>query len=157
MRALSLVGFVAGSVCWAGCSLFMHSIEKPKADVRDVSVSAAGLAGVRGELHLDVTNPNGFGVPLSGIDWQLAVGGAQAVTGAVELQQTIPAHGVAPVTTSLTISPANASAIASALAVGARDYRLTATLHFATTVGQIDVDVEHAGTLAGGGLPFGLR
>jgi hypothetical protein len=37
----------------------------------------------------------GVGVPLSGIDWQLSIGGVRAVAGRVELSQTIPAHGVA--------------------------------------------------------------
>lgn len=138
-------------VSLSACSLFMHSIEKPTARVRDVSVASAGFTGVTGELQLDVSNPNGFGVPLSGIDWQLSIGGARAVTGRVELQQTIPAKGIAPVTTSLTIDARDAVAVASSLAGGARDYRLTAHLHFSTQVGPIDVELEHTGTLDGAG------
>jgi LEA14-like dessication related protein len=131
--------------------MFLRSIEKPKASVRDVSVSAAGLGGVSGELRLDVTNPNGFGVPLSGIDWELSIGGARAVTGTVQLSQTIPARGVAPVATSLTVSTRDAIAVGSALAGGARGYAMKARLHFSTPVGAVDVDVEHTGTLVGGG------
>ena len=133
-----------------GCSLFMHSIEKPKADVRTVSVSQAGFSGVTGELNLDVMNPNSFGVPLSGIEWQLSVGGARAVTGSVQLSQTIPAKGVAPVKTSLTISAVDAAVVASRLASGSRDYRIHAKLHFSTQVGEIAVDIDHAGQLGGG-------
>src|SRR5690606_32984083 len=66
-RRMRFVALVALCLV-AGCSLFMRSIEKPKADVRAVSVSSAGFTGLTGELALDVTNPNGFGVPLSGID-----------------------------------------------------------------------------------------
>jgi LEA14-like dessication related protein len=134
----------------AGCSFFMRSIEKPKATVRDVSVSAAGFRGVSGELALDVMNPNGFGVPLSGIDWQLAIGGQRAVTGTVQLNQTIPARGVAPVTTSLAIAASDALNVAAVLASGARDYQVNVRLHFSTTVGPIDVEVAHAGRLGGG-------
>ena len=134
----------------------MHSIEKPTAEVRDVTVSSAGFSGVTGELRLDVMNPNGFGVPLSGIDWQLSIGGARAVTGRVELQQTIPAKGVAPVTTSLTIDARDAIAVASSLAGGARNYQITARLHFSTQVGQLDVDLSHSGTLGGGSSPIGF-
>ena len=43
----------------------MHSIERPTAQVRDASLTAAGLGGVSGKLELDVTNPNTFDVPLS--------------------------------------------------------------------------------------------
>jgi len=142
-----------------GCSIFMRSIERPQAEVRNVSVASAGFTGVTGELQLDVTNPNNFGVPLSGIDWQLSVGGARAVTGRVELSQTIPARGVAPITTSMTIDARDAIGVASALARGVRDYQLSARLHFSTAVGQLDVDVQHRGTLGGGasGGLFGAR
>ncbi|HEX2686715.1 MAG TPA: LEA type 2 family protein [Kofleriaceae bacterium] len=138
------------------CSLFLHSIERPQAKVRDVSVSSAGLTGVTGQLVLDVSNPNNVGVPLSGIDWQLSVGGVRAVTGRVELSQTIPARGVVPITTSLAIDARDAIVVGSALASGVRDYQLVAHLHFSTVVGQLDVEVQHGGTLGGGGL-WGLR
>ncbi len=133
----------------------MHSIEKPSAEVRDVSVSSAGFSGVTGELRLDVSNPNGFGVPLAGIDWQLSVGGARAVTGTVQLTQTIPAKGVAPVTTSLTINATDAAVVAGRLASGAHDYKIHATLHFSTNVGSIAVDIDHSGQLGGGGNALG--
>jgi LEA14-like dessication related protein len=136
-------------VMLSGCSMFMHSIETPKATVRDVSVSSAGFAGVTGDLKLDVMNPNSFGVPLSGIDWKLSIGGARAVTGATRLSQEIPAKGVAPVDTSLSISAGDALAVAPLLAGGARDYTITAVLHFSTAVGPIDVDLSHSGTLGG--------
>ncbi|MBV8757864.1 MAG: LEA type 2 family protein [Deltaproteobacteria bacterium] len=125
----------------------MHSIERPSAQVRDASVTAAGLGGVSGSLRLDVTNPNTFGVPLSGIDWQLAIGGSRAATGNVELQQTIPARGVAPVNTSLAISTMDAVNVVQAVAGGAREYQLDATLHFSTNVGQLDVSVHYTGHL----------
>lgn len=125
----------------------MHSMERPSAQVRDASVTAAGLGGVSGSLRLDVTNPNAFGVPLSGIDWQLAIGGNRAATGNVELQQTIPARGVAPVNTSLSISTSDAIGVVQAIAGGAREYQLDATLHFSTNVGQLDVSVHYTGEL----------
>ncbi len=147
MRSLFMV--VMLSVV-SSCSLFMHSMERPKADVRDVTLSSAGFSGVSGTLQLDVSNPNNFGVPLSGIDWQLSIGGSRAVTGKVELAQTIPARGVAPIATSLTINARDAMAVASSLASGVRTYQLTAKLHFSTAIGQLDVDVQHTGTLGGG-------
>ncbi len=141
----------------SACSIFTRSIERPTAEVRDVSVSAAGWSGVAGQLRLDVTNPNGFGVPLAGIDWELAVGGARAVTGTIELSQTIPARGVAPVTTSLTIDARDAVAVAGELARGARSYRISAKLRFTTPVGPLDVTVQHSGELADAGALLGSR
>ena len=144
---MRLLVAATAALALSACSLFMHSIEKPKAEVRDVTVSSAGFSGVTGQLRLDVMNPNGFGVPLSGIDWQLSIGRTRAVTGKVELQQTIPAKGVAPVTTSLTIDARDAITVAGSLASGARDYQITARLHFSTTIGQVDVDIQHSGRL----------
>jgi LEA14-like dessication related protein len=146
---MRLVACVA-AVTLAGCSLFMHSIERPTAQVRDASLTAAGLGGVSGQLKLDVTNPNTFNVPLSGIDWQIAIGDARAATGRVDLQQEIPARGVAPVVTSLSIATGDAINVARAIAGGAREYQLDATLHFSTNVGQLDVSVHYTGAIAGG-------
>lgn len=130
----------------------VHAVDRETAaEVRTVAVTSAGFSGVTGELRLDVTNPNSFGVPLSAIDWQLSVGGARAVTGTVQLAHTIPAKGVAPVTTSLTISAADAAVVAAQLARGARDYRIHARLRFSTQIGAVDVELDHAGQLAGGG------
>jgi LEA14-like dessication related protein len=149
---------LAGLLLFAtACSIFTRSIERPTADVRDVSVASAGWTGLSGELRLDVTNPNGFGVPLAGIDWELAVGGARAVTGSVELSQTIPARGVAPVTTSLTIDARDAVAVGAELARGARSYRISARLRFSTPVGPLDVTVQHDGQLADGARLLGAR
>ena len=148
MRSLVLASVV---LSMTGCSIFMRSIEKPSAKVRDVSVSSAGFTGVKGELALDVTNPNPIGVPLQGIDWTLSIGGTQAVSGTVQLSQTIPAKGVAPVNTSLTIDAANAVIVGRAIAGGARDYKLHAHITFSTAVGPLSVDVDSAGQLGGGG------
>jgi len=138
---------VVAMLSLAGCSIFLRSIEKPSAKVRDVSVSSAGFTGVSGALKLDVSNPSPVGVPLQGIDWTLAIGNAKAVSGSVQLSQTIPARGVAPVTTSLTIDVRDAIAVATALSAGARTYQLHARLRFATSVGPIAVDVDSSGQL----------
>lgn len=130
-----------------GCSLFMHSMERPTATVRNVSIQSAGVAGIHGELAVDVMNPNSFSVPLSGIDWQLSVGAAPAVGGQITLNQTIPAQGVSPITTSLSLDVIAAAIVAKQLATGVHTYVLTAKLHFSTAVGKLDVDVREAGDL----------
>jgi hypothetical protein len=56
---------------------------------------------------------------------------------------------VAPVTTMLKLDALSAG---SALASGARDYKVRARLRFATPVGPLEVEVEHAGTLGAGGI-----
>lgn len=135
----------------SACSMFMKSIEKPTAQVRGVAVGSAGFSGVSGELSLDVSNPNAFGVPLQAIEWQLVIGDARAATGKVELTQTIPARGIAPVKTSLAIRAADAIAVGGALARGARSYQLAARLTFSTNFGPLSVEIRHDGTLDGAG------
>ncbi len=149
--------FVAPAVVVAlsGCSLFMHSMEKPTAEVRNVSLSSAGFTGVTGQLQMDVTNPNGFGVPLSGVEWQLSIGNNRAVSGTAELQANIPARGVAPVTTTLTIDARDAISVGSALASGARTYQLDAKLTFSTQIGPLTVELHHQGTLGDRASRFG--
>jgi LEA14-like dessication related protein len=142
------------AVTLSGCHLFMNSMEKPSAEVRDVSLSNAGFTGLTGQLQLDVSNPNGFGVPLSGVEWQLSVGNTRAVSGSAQLQAQIPARGVAPVTTTLTIDARDAIAVGSALASGARTYQLDAKLTFSTKIGPITVDIHHEGTLGQGASRF---
>jgi LEA14-like dessication related protein len=125
-------------------------VEKPTAVVRGASISIASLTALEGELALDVSNPNSFGLPLTGIDWELAIAGAAAVSGRVAAQTTIPAMGSAPVTTALRIDLANAAAAAAALARGSRDYQLAVRLHFSTQLGDLTVDLRHQGSIAGG-------
>lgn len=133
-------------------------VERPTATVRGASLAVASVTSIEGELALDVMNPNAFGLPLSSVDWELAIGGARAVTGRVDASQTIPAKASAPVSTSLRIDLRDAVDAARAVAQGERAYQLRARLHFSTQLGDLTVDVDHRGSLAGaggvlGGLP----
>ncbi len=79
---------------------------------------------------------------------RLAALDARAATGQVELSQTIPAQGVSPITTALSIDTADALTVAAALGSGAHTYELAAKFHFSTGVGQLDVEVKKTGELA---------
>src|SRR5512141_629632 len=76
MRQLAAAAGVLATLALGGCAMFMHTVEKPRVDVTDVALSSASFTGIDGQVSLDVSNPNSVGVPLSGIDWQLTVGGA---------------------------------------------------------------------------------
>jgi hypothetical protein len=131
----------------AGCGLLGKQLEKPSVHVDGVAIADVSWNGARGSLDLTVTNPNAIGLPLSKIDWQLAVHGDHAVSGSIDLHQEIPAKGSAPVQTALSIATSDVIHVAPHLAAGARDYRLSARLHFSTTLGDLSVDVVHDGTL----------
>jgi LEA14-like dessication related protein len=140
---LALLGLVGG------CALFTHPVEKPTAQVRGVAVTSVSFTGIDGEIALEIQNPNGFGVPLSQVDWQLSIGGARAVTGRIELSQTIPAKGSAPVRAILHVDAMDAVDVGAELARGERGYRLDARLTFTTRLGAIDVAVQSTGQLDG--------
>ena len=97
---------------------------------------------------MNVLNPNAIALPLAAVDWQLAIGGAQAISGRVDLGTSIPAKGSAPVSASLRVNAADAARVAPRLAGGARDYRLKTVLHFDTALGDLTVTVDKDGTLS---------
>jgi LEA14-like dessication related protein len=130
-----------------GCALFTHPIEKPTAQVRGVAVTSVSFTGLDGEIALDIQNPNAFGVPLSEIEWQLSVGNAQAVSGRIELTETIPARGTAPVRAILPVDAMDALEVGSEIARGVRTYQLAARLTFSTRIGSVDVAVASTGEL----------
>ena len=129
--------------------LFMHSMERPTATVRNVSVSSAGFRGVTGQLQVDVMNPNAFNVPLSGIDWQLSIGGARAVTGQVQLQQTHSRRGrVADHDRAVDQHRGRDDGGRGARQWRAHLRRSTRSFTFRPAVGQLDVEVKKTGELA---------
>jgi hypothetical protein len=130
-----------------GCGLLGRTVERPKVEVQQVALTDVGWSGARGTLDLTIINPNAVGLPLTAIEWQLAVHGDRAVTGRIDLRQEIPAKGSAPVRAELTIATADAARVAPHLLRGARDYQLGARLIFATPLGELSVDVTHQGSL----------
>jgi LEA14-like dessication related protein len=142
---LALIVFV---FCWAACAGLPPGVERPRAEVRDVSIEALSLAGMRGELMLDVFNPNAFAVPLGRVDWELAIGDGDAAQGSFALDETIPARASAPVAIALDLDGRDAMQIARRVAAGERTYTLRGVMHFATVVGEIPVRFTETGDLA---------
>jgi LEA14-like dessication related protein len=141
MRLFCLALLLSLSAC------FGPKIEKPTVTVTGVAVGSVSFTGLEGTIDLDVFNPNGFGVPLSLIEWELSVGSARAVQGRIELSQTIPAKASAPVTASLRISAADALDVGIQLSAGVRTYTLSARFTFKTSLASATVDVVTDGTL----------
>jgi LEA14-like dessication related protein len=86
---------------------FGAPLEKPQVTVDSVSIRSVAFSGASGELGMRIMNPNNVAVPLTGIDWELAVHGDRAVTGRVDLRQEIPAKSSAPVSAALQIATAD--------------------------------------------------
>jgi LEA14-like dessication related protein len=143
MRVLSMLLLV---FVWA-CAAFPAALERPRAEVRDVRIEALSLAGLRGEVDLDVFNPNAFAVPLDRVEWQLEIGGADTAGGSVRLAEAIPARGSAPLVIGLQLDGSDAAALARQLAAGERSYTLRGVMHFTTSLGEIPVSFVESGDI----------
>jgi len=142
--AIAVVGFIT---LLSACAGFGTPVEKPKVDVRGVSVESINLTRLSGHVDLDVFNPNSFGVPLRSGTWSLSVAGDQAVSGQFDLANSIPAKATAPVRASLHLDAADALAVGTAITRGERRYVLSGTLRFETKLGPIEVEFQHEGEL----------
>lgn len=100
---------------------------------------------------MDIFNPNAFGVPLESGQWVLAIGGSRAVSGRFDLVETIPARRAAPVIAAMRMDAADAAIVGAKLASGERSYTIRGRLRFATTLGAVEVEFEHTGTIGGAG------
>ena len=112
-----------------------------------VRIEMAGLGGLSGEFDAEIYNPNPVGLPLRRVEYRLRIGGAQAIQGSLDLNETIPAQGSAPVTIAFTVNALDALRVTQRLAAGDRNYAITGTLVFATRLGDLSVAFEHQGEL----------
>jgi len=145
MRAFVIAVVAALGLGLLGCRL--NPMERPQVKVEGVTVTSISFTGVDGAVDLQVYNPNAVGVPLKAMAWRLTVSGQSAVSGRVELAETIPARGSAAVRAKLHIGAGAAPALASAIAGGALTYHLDATFTFATRIGDLAVETATDGTL----------
>jgi LEA14-like dessication related protein len=142
LRAVAL-----SSVLSVGCPGVLAPLEKPTADFQGVTLLAVGFSGVDARAAFILTNPNSVGLPLHAVDWELSIGGASPVRGRFDLSATIPAKGSAPIDVDLHVGAATAVETASRISSGANDYRVSGTMHFQTSLGDIAVAFDHSGAL----------
>ena len=104
------------------------------------------------DFALDVTNPNGFAVPLSSADYELGVGGVEVLSGAASPHRSIPANGTLGVTLPVTVGFENLLRAEPAIrdTGGNVPYDLSGTLAFDTgspLARSVRVPVRYSGTL----------
>lgn len=148
MRLTLLCTATLIAIASLGCNRLQP--KKPTVAVRGVSVGAVSLHGVSGTLSVELTNPNSFGVPLAGVDWQLSIGDARAVSGRIALSNELPANGSTLVQIGLRVDALDAIAVARRLSAGERRYRVRGVLHFNAPIGRLDVAFHGEGDLGKG-------
>ena len=83
------------SLTWllAGCAALGIDYQRPELSL--VNVRSLGGSGIdqRFSLSFRIDNPNPVSLPVSGIDYQVALNGMRFVTGATDRDFTIAAHG----------------------------------------------------------------
>ena len=137
-------------VLLVGCATVQKAgigVDKPKVDVKSVSMETFSPQAVGGQLELAVLNPNPIAVPLRYIEWELSVAGDRAVSGRVDVSNQLPAKGYIPISAALEVLSADAERVAPHLAEGMRDYQLRGILHVATAAGDMKVPFESSGVL----------
>jgi LEA14-like dessication related protein len=96
VRTLVMVFIVALSFAAAGCESVREvfdGIEKPTANVENVSLRALDLDGLTLAFDVGIHNPYTVDLPVAQLDLALASGGAQFFSGQSAQQGTVPAKG----------------------------------------------------------------
>jgi LEA14-like dessication related protein len=95
---IPILGLV--SLLVAGCG----SVQQPTARFRSADVGAASADGFRINFGVDVGNPNGFELPISGAKYKLALGGVPVIDDTANPSGSVPAKGSLPVTIPVALS-----------------------------------------------------
>lgn len=88
---LLLVGLLTTAA--TGCAVLQQVVKKPSVQVQSVSFHSQGLREGKLDSRLQVTNPNGFSLPVRTLSYRLRVNGHQLVEGKLSFDKNIPAHG----------------------------------------------------------------
>lgn len=88
-RFIAIVAAAALLSCTAGCSMF----EKPSARITGMKLQDIEMTSATMLFDVEVTNPYTFALPMSNVDYKLSSQGQQFLSGAADVQGTVPAGG----------------------------------------------------------------
>jgi LEA14-like dessication related protein len=157
-RAPRLVAFaaplLAGLSFWlGGCAelkdLARSAFQQPKLDFRSASVDALDLEGATIGLHVDLTNPNGFGLEVAKVAWAFDAEGTRVASGDMRGGLRIPSKGVAPLVIPVRVRFRDVPGIVG-LFTQKRDvlhYKVAGSVGVNTPVGVVELPVTHQGKL----------
>jgi LEA14-like dessication related protein len=154
---------VAAVLSLAGCAglqdLARGALERPTLTFRSASLQALDLEGATVGFTFDLENPNGFGVDVARIGWNVEVEGTRIAGGELPGGLAVRARATAPVTFPVRVRFQDVPGIVSLLR-GGRDelaYRLSGAIGVKTPVGVVDLPLSHSDRVQLPDLPrFGL-
>jgi LEA14-like dessication related protein len=93
---LVLAGWFVG-----GCSAL---VQKPTVTLQSAAIDHASPAGVVVNFDLNVSNPNGFAIPVTRAQYKLALGGVTVIDDKATPEGSVPANGALPVRLPVTLT-----------------------------------------------------
>lgn len=151
-RAFTLAAPLVLLLPLAGCAHLAGALAgkpTPKISVRGVAVTSFGLRRLSLRVDLTVQNPYSVALPVLGLRYRIWVTGRELGRGSIQMDRTVPPHGSAPASTVVAFRALDIARIVMRLARGRRDYRIALRLTARTPFGDIEVPVDHSGTLGG--------
>ncbi len=100
LLALTLLSLLA----LGGCAGLLQRPAAPRISLVGVELLSADLFEQRFRLRLRVQNPNAFALPITGLDYTVALNGERFASGVSNKPVTIPAYGEAVVQTEVSSS-----------------------------------------------------
>lgn len=159
MTRIMRIGLCATVAAFAGCADFFTMIgqaapglvEKPHLSMKHVDVTGfdAPSLALSTSFLIGVQNPNPVGLPLSRLDYDLAIDGRQLADGHAQENVSLPANGSTDVTLPVNVRLLDAGLTIEQLATrSSLPYQIRVRLGFDTPGGTLEVPLEQSGTFA---------
>jgi LEA14-like dessication related protein len=152
-RAPRLAAALALAPLLAGCAglqdLARSAFQEPRLDFRSASVDALDLEGATVGLHVDLTNPNGFGLDVARVAWAFDAEGTRVASGDMPGGLAIPARGVAPLLIPVRVRFRDVPGIVGLFTQrkDALHYKVAGRVGVNTPIGVVQLPVGHKGAL----------
>ncbi len=146
VRILCAVAIVAA---FAGCSLFRGIGLTPKANVQGLHLEDVGLTSATLVVDVQVQNPYGVALPVTGLDYKVTSQGRKFLDGKIDLNDNIPAGQSMLLPIPLKVPYlALLEAIGSIKSGSTLKYGADLGLHVATpAIGSIRIPMKHSGEI----------
>jgi len=133
-KIISIIIFISGLLTLSGCSSNSVGIkgiaEPPKISVQNVSFERFTWQGGEAVFTLNLSNPNSFPLPLTGVDYALALNGVEVGKGSREQSLQIPSKQSQLVKFPLRLSFVNmANVLPGLMRQGTMQYDLRGSVH----------------------------
>lgn len=130
------------------------TFERPRLQLESVGVEAVDLEGATAVAHYRVENPNGFGVSVARLSYQLELDGQRVAGGALPGGLRLPARGAAPLVIPVRVRYADVPAFLERVARNDRlAWRASGGVGFDTAIGPVDIPWSASGEVPMPKLP----